>query len=284
LEIKLKQLANVIVACWDEAEKKLPKLFVHRHPDPSEEWITESLAGELREAIANASKARTVERAFLEDLRSQIPGFSHTDAAEFAGLIASVNPHSKHHEGKVSAADLGLVIIRPQVRLAGWGGDKIECSRDHATGLLAQAKLGHQKKRSIGYRWNRLQPNQEELFPKHRDYFSLLLYRLKGESANELEAIRWQLCRESTVEDVKSWLRLGSFPEEIPSSDVLRKLFDRRIGTENPEIIKTVIAPDISDPHVIEIHISWPPRLGPPPSYCLRQKHHQQEIVQKVYQ
>lgn len=280
MEIQLERLANVIVDCWNDAEKHLPRLFVHRHPDPSEEWITESLAGELRDTIERASKSREIEHAFLDDLRAQIPGFSFSDASRFNGLIASVNPHTKPHEGKVSAADFGLVIIRPQVRLSGWGHDTIECSRDHATGLLAQAKLGHQKKRTSGYSWNGLQQNQEDLFPKRRGYYSLLLYRLKGMRANELDALRWQLCHDNCVEDVKNWLKSDSFPKEISSSDVLRKLFDRQIGTEDPEIIKTVIAPDMKDdPHVIEIRISWPDGSGPPPSLHLRQEHHQQVHV-----
>ena len=51
----------------------------------------------------------------------------------------------------MSAADLGIVLLRPQVWLNGWGNQTIECSRDYATGLLAQAKLGHRKKRRKGY-------------------------------------------------------------------------------------------------------------------------------------
>jgi len=162
LEIKLNKLAQVIVGCWAEVEPKLAELIAQKHPNPQEELITDLLAGELRASVARASDSHSVEHAFLEDLKSQIPNLSVSDSRRFGGLIASVTPHTKPHEGRVSAADLGIVILRPQVSLNGWGNETIECSRDHATGLLAQAKLGHHKKRREGYSWNTLQQKRSK--------------------------------------------------------------------------------------------------------------------------
>jgi hypothetical protein len=167
--------------------------------------------------------------------------------------------------------------------LNGWGNQTIECSRDHARGLLAQAKLAHSKKHRKGYSWNTLQEKQEELFPKHREYYSLLLYRLKRDGL-ELDPLRWQLCHESTVEGLKQWLRSDVFPDEKTSSDVLRMLFDGDIGVTDRETIQSVIAPTLGDPRVIGIRIFWPDGSGPPPSFNLQRERHQQAEVVHVHQ
>ena len=282
LEIKLNKLAGVITRCWTQAETNLAQAIAVEHWNPPEEFITFLLEDKLRLAVNAASASGQIERAFLADLRSQIDGFSHSDDHKFAGLIASVNPHTKPHESKVSAADFGLLIIRPQVRLRQWSLENIECSREHATALLVQAKLGHNKQ-GQEYRWGRLKKKQEDLFLQHQQYYSLLLYRLRGMEANKLEALSWQLCHGATVEDAKNWLRSGIFPGEIQSSDLLKRLFARQIGTEDPQIIKTVIAPDAHTRRTIEIHISWPPGSGPPPS-CRLRHYHRETIEQKIYQ
>src|SRR5579864_279413 len=284
LEVKLKKLAQVIAGCWTEAEASLTEIIAVKHPNPSEELITDLLAGELRASVAHASRTHRVERAFLEDLDSQIPNLNVSDVRRFGGLIATVTPHTKPHESQVSAADLGIVILRPQVWLNGWGNETIECSRDHATGLLAQAKVGQHKKRSEGYSWNSLKKKQEDLFPKRHAYYSLLLYRLKGKKLNEFQPLRWQLCRDHTVDAVKKWFNSGLFPEEQPSSTLLKHLFDGKIGTMDPNIIQTVIAPTKGNFRVIEIRVFWPDGSGPPPSLHHQQEQHQEANIQRVYQ
>jgi hypothetical protein len=283
LEVKLNKLAQVIAGCWDEAESALTELIDEKHPNPSEELITDLLAGELRASVARASDTHRVEHAFLEDLDSQIPNLNISDARRFGGLIASVAPHTKSHEGQVSAADLGIVILRPQVWLNGWDNETIECSRDHATGLLAQAKLGHHKKRRKEYSWNTLTKKQEDLFPARRAYYSLLLYRLKGMELSELQPLRWQLCGNHTAEQVKQWLSSSLFPEEQPSSALLKNLFDGKIGTPDPNIIQSVIAPTKEDFRAIEIRIFWPDGSGPPPSFHHQRQQHQESNVQRLH-
>jgi hypothetical protein len=148
----------------------------------------------------------------------------------------------------------------------------VEFRRDHATGLLAQAKLGRRTKGPAGgYSWDSLTDSQERLFPKRRDYYSLLLYRLKGQKADSLEAFGWQICRKYSVREVKKWLRSDAFPEEVLSANVLGKLFARAIGTEDPKIIQTIIDPKTSDVRSIDIRVFWPDGGGPSPSMQLRQ-------------
>lgn len=282
MEVTLKNLAQLIARCWNRAEESVRLLVAQKYTAPSEELLTDLFAGELREAVAQASRAREVEAAFLSDLRRAIPEFDHLEhnvAPRVRGLVARVNLHGHPHEGSLSAADIGIVATRPSVDLA-WG--QVKFQRDRATGLLAQAKLGRPANR-VGRRhtWGRLTGTQERLFPNRRDYYSLLLYRINGQKANELEAFGWQICREHTVTQVKRWLRSDSFPGEISSSDVLRKLFARTIGTENPKTIQTIIDPASSSVRSIDIQIFWPDGAGPPPLIELR---HQQEARAQIRQ
>ena len=168
---------------------------VREAPQPGEELITDLLAGELRAAVDRASDSERIEHAFLDDLRSQIQHLSISDARRFGGLVASVTPHDRSHEGEVSAADLGLVVLRLQVSLSSWGSGRSQCTRDHATGLLAQAKRGQRNKRNR-YSWGDFTESQRDLYRKRRPYYSLVLYRLQGEKVNVLDPVRWQLCRE----------------------------------------------------------------------------------------
>jgi hypothetical protein len=278
LEIELNTLGQVIANCWTEAESSLTKLIAKKHPKPGEELITSLLAGELRAAVDRASDSGRVEHAFLDDLRSQIPYLSNSDARRFGGLVASVTPHDKSHEGEVSAADLGLVVLRPQVSLSSWGSETIQCSRDHATGLLAQAKRGQRNKRSR-YSWDDFTESQRDLYRKRRPYYSLVLYRLQGEKVNVLDPVRWQLCHESNLREARKWLRFDAFPEEKTSPEILKLLFKGDIGTNDLKIIQSVIAPSKGDPRVIEIKVFWPDGSGPPPSFHLEQQHHEQTTV-----
>lgn len=283
MEVKLNRLARVVTECWAQAESKLTEVIAEKHPNPSEELITDLLAGEIRASVARASSTHKIERAFLEDLKYQIPNLAVSDVRRFGGLIASVTPHTKPHESKISAADLGIVILRPQVWLNGWGNDTIECSRDHATGLLAQAKLGQHKKRRNEYSWNPLKKAQEDLFPKRHTYYSLLLYRLKGKQLSEFEPLRWQLCRDHLVTEIKEWFRSSLFPQEQSSAEVLKKLFDGKIGTKDARIIESVIAPIKGDCRSIEVRIFWPDGSGPPPSFHRQHNHQQSVSMQRLY-
>ena len=265
--------------CWDSAESSLRILVAQKHPSPPEELITALFAGEFRTKVAKASSNGEVERAFLADLQRAIPDLRLDIAQRASGLVARVNLHNRWHEGKVSAADLGVVVTRPIVDLA-FGGNRVEFHRNHATGLLAQAKLGLRAKRAKGGRiWDRLTSQQERLYPKRRRYYSLLLYRLNGPKANELEAFRWQLCSEFALKKVKKWLLSDVFPGEISSPELLAKLFARTIGTDNPKVIETIIDPNASDVHSIDLQIFWPDDGGPPPCVEL---HHQQQETQEV--
>jgi hypothetical protein len=283
MDIKLKNLEMLIQQCWSRAEDNVIQAVAQRHHAPQEDEITFLFCGELRREVEGASNAGSVEAAFLADLLQSIPALGTDITRRIHGLVARVNRHPRWHEGKVSGADLGVVVVRPVVRL-GFGGTEIKFIQDHARGLLAQAKLGRQTDPSRnGHEWNGLTKPQEKLYPKRRDYYSLLLYRLRGSNADELRVFGWQLCEGHTIRHVKKWLRSDVFPAEILSSEVLKKLFDGSIGTDNPKIIERVIDPPKSEARSVTIHIFWPDGKGPPPSLPLHlQQHGCQQVQQRV--
>jgi len=65
LEVKLNKLAQVIAGCWVEGESRLAELIDEKHPNGSEELITDLLAGELRTSIAHASDTHGIEHVSL---------------------------------------------------------------------------------------------------------------------------------------------------------------------------------------------------------------------------
>jgi hypothetical protein len=93
-----------------------------------------------------------------------------------------------------------------------------------------------------------------------------------------------QLCSEFTLKKVKIWLLSDVFPDEISSSEVLRKLFARANGTEDPKIIETMIDPGANDIHSIDLQIFWPGDGGPPPSVELHHHEHEAQNVQILQQ
>jgi hypothetical protein len=129
-EIRLTTLGRLIEQCWNSAKTDTANSISQKYHGPNEEQLTFLFASELRNAIAEASTTHKIERAFLSDLKNQIPNVDRV-ASNCGGLIARVNFHGRQHEGRRSASDLGLVIRRPLVRIDP-SGKRIEIHEDHA--------------------------------------------------------------------------------------------------------------------------------------------------------
>jgi hypothetical protein len=106
---------------------------------------------------------------------------------------------------------------------------------------------------------------------------SLLLYRVDGQDQNQLGFFGWQLCKGYKRSDANAWLDTDSFPKELPSSEIMRGLFNRTIGTDDRTAIETIIDPTSTDAEAIEVKIAWPKGEGPPPSIYLPQTSGPQE-------
>ena len=278
--IDLNNLNKLVARCWVSAEFGTKNLIARKYPAPSEEFITSLFAGELREQVAGASTNGRVAEAFFTDLRNSISGFNFSAEWGLRGLVASVNFHDRPHEGKRSGSDIGIAIRRPIVNLI--GSTRIELSQNNASGLLGQAKLGSPKKRKATFKWGNLTKNQKRLYPDHCGYYSLLLYRLSGEKIDQLAPFGWQLCKEYSLNDVMGWLRSDKFPEEEASPEIIQSLFERKIGTEDPEVIRTIIDPEetgVSGIQTIDLRIDWPDDAPPPPSIEINQCSQQRQVV-----
>lgn len=278
MEVILTALTKVVQNCWTEAEEKTREA-VGRYFGPSEETLTFLFARELGISVEHASQTRKVERAFLDDLRKSIFGIPDLTVERAAGLIARVNFHTRYHEGNLSAADLGLVIRRPFVTKNATSL-KIELREDHATGLLAQAKLGTPAKtKPNSYTWGYFTDNQQDLYSKRCDYYSLLLYRLAGDKKGDLKPFMWQLCHGYDLDTAQQWLSSDDFPNERPSSVILKDLFAGKIGTTKLLGLKDIIDPGSPGSCTIEIQIFWPDHKKPPKSIYVKQSHHIQQVL-----
>ena len=63
---------------------------------------------------------------------------------------------------------------------------------------------------------------------------------------------------------------------------MLGRLFAHSIGTEDPNILASIVDPAEPSVHAIELHISWPDGAGPPPSVSIEQEQHQQQVHLRV--
>lgn len=280
-EIHLQNLGQVIAKCWAHAEEATAKAIREKYFDPPEEFITFLFAGELRVAVEGANKRRDFEQAFMADLWSQFPDLADNALDIGRGLIARVNFHNRQHEGRRSGSDLGVVVTRPSVHGLP-GSNQVIVWRDCSRGLLAQAKLNLRGKGKTGYlKWRQLKRTQEQLIGKHQEYYALLLYKLEGVARSTLAPFSWQLCRACSVPDIKNWLRSGTFPSEMRSSEVIQALSAGAVGTASAAIIEEVVDPSSSRSGAIEIRVFWPDGYGPPREIYLMRKAKQeaQQVV-----
>jgi hypothetical protein len=260
MQIKLQELGRAIADCWASAESRVRQLVAGKYPFPSEENLTFLLSGELRCAVSEASNAGQFDRAFLKDLKRHVPGLPHHDLRRFAGLLGRVNFHTRRHEGQHSAADFGIAITRPEVRLL--RTRHLQLVRGRTRGLLTQAKLGISNLNRPGVlKWGRLTRPQKRLITTLSPYYALLLYRLND--GHRLAAFAWQPCKDANSGEIECWLRDGRFPSELASAEVLKALALGTLGTDSKELIDCLIDPS-SSRNTIEICISWPEGKDPP--------------------
>lgn len=121
---------------------------------------------------------------------------------------------------------------------------------NHKRGLLCQAKICGRHSR-----WGVIKSNQKQLLQNNLNHLALLLYCYtdqKGER-RELAPFAWQLAAGSTVESLSQWLAAGQFPDLKNSKQILKALAHDLIGTDNKEVIESVITPPLRAWLVIKI-------------------------------
>lgn len=258
--IPLTNVVAVMAGCCSGAELGVARM-VRNLPRPTEEEITALLALELRREVEAANAEERFSSALLADVRAII-GNDFVAARMLRGLVARVDFHDRHHEGRSSAADLGIMVVRPVLALVS-GSDHIRIAFNEARALLVQAKLGQMGPRQNRFKWGSLTPTQDRLIPKRRSYFSFLLYRIRPQAVDVMEPISWQLCANHTLKDMRSWLATDKFPAQQRTLDIVRQLAEGSIGTDDAAIIGQLIAPR-ANRRIIEFRVDWPDDSRPP--------------------
>jgi hypothetical protein len=283
MKIRLATLGQVIAGCWEAAEKATAEAIAEKYPDPVEENITFLFGGELRASVTQASKKNHFAEAFLADLQGAFPELGIDTSLQAAGLVARVNLHGRRHEGYRSGSDLGVIITQPSV-LRHPILPQLNIVRDSSRVLMAQAKLNKRQGRRDGRkRWQVLTRPQKKLLPLHQECSAILLYRLDGVTRSNLAPFGWQLCRGHSIDEIGTWLRLGTFPKEITSAEVILGLSVGDLGIETTPEIQNLADPPVTWPNAIEIQVFWPDGAGPPGFLSLYHRS-KQEAQQHVVQ
>lgn len=250
--MRIPALGVLVTECWTRAEHALRESVRTKFPDRDEEIITTLFHAELDAEFESANRAGGVAKAFLSDLRKAFPTVTDDSLFRIArGLIATVSFHPRHVETH-TGGDLGIVLVRPDVRSAQYSGSQLTIDHDYRRGLLCQAKMLQRNSR-----WRILSSKQGQVLPGKLSYFALLLYRYADEHGqrSDLTPFAWQLPRGATVEQINTWLRSDHFPELQDSRKVLGGLIHDEIGTDDKALITKDIAPPMR--RSLEIRIRW---------------------------
>jgi len=244
--MKIPKTIEVICKAWNTAEKKLVEEVSKYSPGRGEECITDCFFVLLQKELEDASEKELVKTAFIEDLMEEYPDIPAKRIENFSqGLIAEAL-HSRYIEGSKTGGDFGLIISSPEVERS---ADRLHFSKIQ-NGLLCQAKLKRKKK------WEELTETQEEILPKHLKYLAITLYRYEDAKFRRLRLGQWFSCKRSSVDKINNYLKNDFRRARLKnSSDVLKALAEQKLGTQDAEIIKDVIAPGGS--RRFELRIWW---------------------------
>jgi len=244
-ELKLTKTVEIVARSFSRAENEVRKIIAETRPDADEEEITLVLQGELAKYLKIASDIRHIENAFVQDCSRAFPtGNLKALQTAASGLIAEVSWQNRSTESR-TGGDFGIVLARPVVTR---GFDALRIETGNRRGLLIQAK-----KRHTDGQWGRLTRNQERLFQTFRSHGALLLYRFAD--ARTLTAFQWNVCRSRQLSTVKNWMLEDAFPKGMSSSELITDLGRGTVGTDDPCIVGTNIAP--ANQRTLMIRIHW---------------------------
>lgn len=272
--LSIPNLVELITRCWMNAEEALRVAVKTKYRDRDEEKITDLFHAELEIELNQASDNGLVASAFLCDLKRAFPRISETSLSFNVSrrLVATVSFHAGEVEKK-TGGDLGIVIVRPDVRWTGFLLEKDEYKR----GLLCQAKIFRRNSQ-----WGRIQPKQAQTLRGKLSYFALLLYRYSDQNGErrDLAPFAWQLGRGATMRRINSWLTSDNFPESQNSQQILRKLAHDQIGTDDQDLIARDITPPQRASLVIEV--GWKKPDDPGDRIYVQQDSQETHLQQRI--
>lgn len=268
--LPIPNLTSLIAATWCSAEAQTREELATSFWDRDEEFITGLFHGRFHDHCA--AQTREVEQAFLKDLRLHFrnPFWSSQLRRLASGIGATVTLHSREIE-KHTGGDLGLLLIRPNLRPDGIDAQKWLVEENYRRGLLCQAKIMRR-----GGRWGSFRPNQRKVLSDKLWYLALLLYEYDDPERRRLRSFNWQVCGPKVdFNDVSLWLKSARFPSLSGSDEIIRSLGSDKIGTDSADIIDQIIAPP-ARPALI-VRIGWPPDSPPPGFIYLPHSAHQSQ-------
>lgn len=254
--INLPETLGLIKRCWCLSEERVCNLISNKYHAHDEIFITRLLYGEMEEELNKCNKEGLFKTNFLNDLRS----IFNTDELKYEvcrlseGIIARITYHEPDMEKK-SGADFGMAVIRPNI-------EKIKKNQlkhsMHQQGVLCQAK-----RQKINQNMGQLTDKQKEIIPGYLDFYALLLYVYSDCDRKQLQPFVWSNYKWSDVGEIEYFLKYYEDEETINSDKLLELLGNGRIGTENQDIINSIICPEIKS--YIKIEITWTDGPPPPP-------------------
>lgn len=253
MSIKLEKTVTLIGELFKKAEQET-KIDISKVPFcADEEQVTTIWGDYLAKVLLEPTQQKSIENAFKEDIMRGIA--EHMTSVQYSakyyiqtlshGLVAEVSCHERKIERK-TGGDLGLLFIQPKISFYNREISLVRCKSKQ--GLLVQAKL---KKYDKSY--GNLTRNQKEILKDRMGYLSLLRYEYTDIENRKLKNFNWTLCNGRTINEVISWLKENKFPENQTSEYIITNLGLGKIGTNDQEIIDSVIVPDRRQTLIIKI-------------------------------
>ena len=278
--INLPNTLNLIKIAWTASEKRVCSLISTKYFNHDETFITRLLIGEIRETLNEFNEKRLFEINFLKDLELF---FDDTKLKKeivrlSKNLIARITYHEPEME-KISGADFGLAVIRPNV-------SKIKQNRlkesMHKQGLLCQAK----RQKDNG-KMGTLTDHQKEIAPSCLKYYSIVLYTYSDKNRKNLQPFSWSNHEWDDIYDIEDFLKYYEEEDKILSDEIIEFLGRGEIGTGDQNIINSIICPD--DTTHLKIEVTWstgnpdPPPDDPDPLDLFRKKTQRTNIHRQVH-
>ena len=173
--MRIPALGKLITKCWATAEHSLRENVKKKFGDRNEDIITTLFHAELEVEFEKVNGSGAVATAFLSDLRQTFPTVTDESLSGIArGLIATVSFHPPHVEGE-TGGDLGIVLVRPDVRRARYFGSQLTIEHEYKRGLLCQAKMFRRDSQ-----WGGLSPKQKQTLPGKLSLVSSAFRNVEG--------------------------------------------------------------------------------------------------------
>lgn len=250
-KIELRQLGRLLSEIFATAEVETVRKVRRTFPRAPEDRITTVFAAEAEQLVDEATASRRAALAIRSDLEQaySLHGLHPMRLLRLTdGLIARVRTQSPKEEGR-TGADFGLLWVAPTFQLR-WDR-KLTIHRGERRGLLVQAK-----KRRSRTGWRRFTPSQLAALPTRLEYAALLRYNIGTYQNSELPSFAWNPLAGHEMISAVEWLSSDQFPPFLTTGEILEKLSNAELGTDDQSVIERDVCPQAGSHIVIEI--DWP--------------------------